>query len=131
MRDRSMIARRLLPSILVTGILSLLLYAPIVASSGLDALVANEFVQSLSWSRFISEVPDSLVAVGEQWHRDIPLPLAIVLGAGFLTAIVFHRRLSRFALPPALAAVAWIAPVVVAQRVVPFERCGCFLSRST
>jgi hypothetical protein len=126
-RERSLIARRLLPSVLVTAILSALLYAPIVAASGLDALIANEFVESLSWGRFTSELPDSLVDVGKQWHRDMPSPLALVVGAAFLTAMVFHRRVSRFALAPALAALAWIAPVVVAQRVVPFERVWLFL----
>ncbi len=126
-RERSVIARRLLPSVLVTAILSALLYAPIVAASGLDALTANEFVEPLSWSTFTSTLPDSLVDVGKQWHRDIPWPLALVLGAAFLTAMVFHRRVSRFSLPPALAALAWIAPVVVAQRVVPFERVWLFL----
>jgi hypothetical protein len=124
---RSLIARRLLPSVLATAVLSALLYAPIVAASGLDALVSNEFVKSLSWGTFTTALPDSLAAVGKQWHRDIPLPLALVLGAAFLTAMVFHRRVSRFALSPALAAIAWIAPVVVAQRVVPFERVWLFL----
>jgi Dolichyl-phosphate-mannose-protein mannosyltransferase len=126
-RDRSMIARRLLPSVLVTAVLSLLLYSPIVASSGLDALAANEFVQSLSWSTFTSELPDSLVDVAKQWHRDVPLPLALVLGAAFVTAVVFHRRVSRSSLAPVLAVVAWIGPALVAQRVVPFERVWLFL----
>jgi hypothetical protein len=126
-RDRSLIVRRLLPSILATGVLTLLLYAPIIASSGLDSLVANDFVRSLPWRTFTSELPDSLVAVGKQWHRDIPWPFAFALGAAFVTAIVFHRRLSRFAVSPALVALAWIAPVVVSQRVVPFERVWLFL----
>jgi hypothetical protein len=126
-RERSLIVRRLLPSVLVTAILSALLYAPVVAASGLDALVANEFVEPLSWGTFTSTLPDSLVDVGKQWHRDIPWPLAVVLGAAFLTAMTFHRRVSRFALSPALAALAWIAVVIVAQRVVPFERVWLFL----
>ncbi|MGH3111022.1 MAG: glycosyltransferase family 39 protein [Gaiellaceae bacterium] len=126
-RDRALITRRLLPSVLTTAVLTLLVYAPVVASSGIDALVANEFVQSLSWSTFTSELPDSLAALAEQWHRDVPLPIALVLAAGFLTAIAFHRRLSPFAISPALAALAWVAPVLVIQRVVPFERVWLFL----
>ena len=126
-RERSLIARRLLPSVLVTAILSVLLYAPVVAASGLDALIANQFVVSLPWGTFTSTLPDSVVDVVKQWHRDIPWPLGVVLGAGFLTALIFHRRVSRFAFPPALAALAWIAPVIVAQRVVPFDRVWLFL----
>lgn len=127
MHERRLVLRRLLPSVVVTLALTGLLYAPIVASSGLSALVSNEFVVALPWSTFTAELPDSLRTIGTQWHRDIPLPLALVLGAGFVTAIAFHRRLSPVALPPAVVALAWIAPVVVAQRVVPFERVWLFL----
>jgi Dolichyl-phosphate-mannose-protein mannosyltransferase len=125
--DRALIVRRLAPSIVVTGLLSLLLYAPILASSGLDALVGNEFVESLSWRTFTSRAPDSLVDVAQQWHRDAPLPLVLLLLAGFVIAVACHRRLSRFAFPPALAALVWIVPLVIAQRVVPFERVWLFL----
>ncbi len=126
-RERRLLLRRLLPSVVVTLVLTGLLYAPIIASSGLSALVSNEFVVALPWSTFSAELPDSLMTIGRQWHRDVPLPLALVLGGGFVTAIVFHRRLSRFLLPPAVVALAWIAPVVLAQRVVPFERVWLFL----
>ena len=126
-RERRLLLRRLLPSVVVTLVLTGLLYAPIIASSGLSALVSNEFVVALPWSTFSAELPDSLITIGRQWHRDVPLPLALVLGGGFVTAIVFHRRLSRFLLPPAVVALAWIAPVVLAQRVVPFERVWLFL----
>jgi hypothetical protein len=125
--ERTVIVRRLVPAIVASGALTLLLYAPIVASSGLDALVANEFVQSLSWSAFWSELPDSLARVARQWHRDVPWPLALVLAGAFAAATVFHRRVSRVPFPPALAALAWIAFALVAQRVVPFERVWLFL----
>jgi hypothetical protein len=125
--DRRLVLRRLLPSMVATLVLTGLLYAPIVASSGLNTLVSNEFVVPLPWSTFTTELPDSLVTIGRQWHRDVPLVLALTLAVGFLTAMVFHRRLSRFTLPPAVVALAWIAPVVVAQRVVPFERVWLFL----
>lgn len=124
--QRRLLMRRLLPAVLFAGALSALLYAPIIAASGLHSLVANEFVGARSWSTFTSTLPHSLVSTVRGWHRDIPLPLAAVLGAGFFAALVFHRQLSRFS-PPALAVLVWIAPVVVAQRVIPFERVWLFL----
>ena len=125
--ERTLFARRLIPSTLVAGVLSLLLYAPIIASSGIGPLVSNEFVGSRSWSYFTANLPDSLVSVVKGWHRDIPLPLAALVGAMFVAALVLHSRLSRFGLPPALATLAWIGPVLVAQRVVPYERVWLFL----
>jgi Dolichyl-phosphate-mannose-protein mannosyltransferase len=125
--ERRLLVRRLLPSIAVTGLLSVVAYAPIMAASGLSSLVDNEFVQSLPWSDFVDELPDSLRSMWDDWNRDVPLPMAIALAAGFAAAVVFHRKLARVAVSPVLAALAFIAPVVVAQRVVPFERVWLFL----
>ncbi len=122
-----LLRRRLVPAVVAAIVLSALLYLPIVAASGLGSLVGNEFVEPLSWSAFTDRLPDSLVSTGEGWLRDSPLLLDVVLAAGFVVALVLHRRVSRFAWPPALAALAWIAPLVAVQRVVPFERVWLFL----
>jgi len=125
--ERRLLVRRLLPAVAVTVVLSGLAYAPIVAASGLASLVDNEFVRSLAWTEFADELPDSLRSTWDGWNRDVPLPIAVALVAGFATALLFHRRLARIAVPPALAALVFIAPVVVVQRVVPFERVWLFL----
>jgi hypothetical protein len=122
-----LVLRRLVPSVVCAGAVSVVLYAPIIASSGPGSLVSNEFVGSRSWSSFTGNLPDSVSSVLRGWNRDIPLPAAAALGLAFALALPLHRRLSRFAVPPALAAVAWIAPVLAAQRVVPFERVWLFL----
>jgi dolichyl-phosphate-mannose-protein mannosyltransferase len=122
-----LLLRRLLPSVVLALVLSAVLYLPIVAASGLSSLVRNDFVESLPWSVFTDELPDSLASTWRGWHRDSPLPLDVMLTAGFLVALVLHRRLSRFAWPPAVAAMVWIVPVVVVQRVAPFERVWLFL----
>jgi dolichyl-phosphate-mannose-protein mannosyltransferase len=124
---RSLVLHRLLPFAAVALVLSALLYLPIAAASGVGSLVSNDFVESLPWSTFVDELPDSLASTGRGWHRDMPLLLDLVLTAGFLLALVLHRRLSRFAWPPAVAAAIWIAPLVVVQRVAPFERVWLFL----
>jgi len=118
---------RLALSVVGTGVLSALLYAPIVSASGLHSLVANEFVKSRSWSYFGNHLLHSLVSTGRGWHRDIPFPLGVLIALGFALGVLVHRRVSRTAVPPVLAALAWIAPVVVVQRVVPFERVWLFL----
>ena len=54
-------------------------------------------------------------------------PIEVSLVVGFVVALVFHRRVGRVDLPPALAALAFIGLAVIAQRVVPFERVWLFL----
>ena len=46
---------------------------------------------------------------------------------GFVVALIFHRRVCRVGVPPALAALAFIGAAVAVQRVVPFERVWLFL----
>jgi hypothetical protein len=126
-RDQRLLYRRLAPAVLATGTLTILLYLPILATSGVGALTSNEFVQPQSFSYVADELPDSVRRVASGWHRDLPLAVTIVLAVAFTLAIVFHRRLARQPVPPAAASLVWIVPVVLAQRVVPFERVWLFL----
>lgn len=126
-RDRRLIRRSLIPAVLTTAVLIFLLYLPILATSGVGALTSNEFVESRSLSYVVQELPDSIARVAGSWHRDMPLPVAIVLAIAFVAGVVFHRLLARQPVPPAAAAIAWIVPLVLAQRVVPFERVWLFL----
>ena len=124
-RDR--IARRLIPAVLASGVLTALLYAPVVAASGPDALLRNEFVRSLPWSTFKSELPGSIGSTVGLWHRDVPLVLVALLAAGFVTGLAFHSRLSETRTPPAAIAAIVVAALLFAQRLVPFERVWLFL----
>lgn len=122
-----LLLRRLLPSVAAAALLAAIAYAPIVAASGLSSLVANEFVQSLSWSEFLDAFPESLESLWAGWNRDVWLPLEAALVVGFVVALIFHRRVCRVGVPPALAALAFIGAAVAVQRVVPFERVWLFL----
>ena len=124
---RDLLARRLVPAVLATSVLTVVLYSPILATSGLGALVSNEFVRSLPWNTFPSELRDSLASLFDMWHRDIPLVLQVLLVVSFVVAIVLHGRIGRTAVPPAVPIMAAIGILLVAQRVAPFERVWLFL----
>jgi dolichyl-phosphate-mannose-protein mannosyltransferase len=126
-REWRLLLRRLLPSVAAAALLAAIAYAPIVVASGLSSLVDNEFVRSLPWSTFLDAFPESLESVWKGWNRDVWLPVEGALVVGFVAALIFHRRVGRVTVPPALAALAFIAAAVVAQRVVPFERVWLFL----
>jgi hypothetical protein len=125
--DRRLLARRLAPALVAAGVFAGILYLPAAAASGVGALVSNEFVSPQSFSYVAGELPDSVARVAEGWSRDLPLPFAAALAAAFAAGVLFHGRVARLPVAPALAAAAWVVPLLFAQRVVPFERVWLFL----
>jgi hypothetical protein len=112
---------------LVTTLLTLVLYAPVYAASGLRSVTSNDFVEPTSWGSFLERLPDHLQATHETWVRDLPLLVEIALAVGLVGALVLTPLVSRYRVPPLVAMMAWIVPVLVVQRVVPFTRVWLFL----
>ncbi|NOZ69766.1 MAG: hypothetical protein GXP46_11120 [Deferribacteres bacterium] len=113
--------------VIVTSVLTLILYTPVFAVSGIKSVIANRWVTARSWSYFAAEFPASLVLLWNQWNMHMPSAASIVLAAGFIASLVFHRQLSIYRVPIAVATVVWCLPVVAAQRVVPYNRVWLFL----
>ena len=124
---RSLLKTRLVPALVAAGVLTFVLYVPVLAASGVHALFDNEFVAPRSFSYVAHHLPSSVGTLASRWNRDVPLVIAAILAAGFLVGVVRHSRVSRFSVPPALAAVVFVVPLLIAQRVVPFERVWLFL----
>jgi len=123
-------ARNLIVGLLLTCgltvMLTLELYAPVFAVSGPAAVFANKWVTAKPVHVFLAALPPSLASTWSQWNRDLPLWLAWVLLAGFVVSLVWTRRQSLFRVPLPLALLLWIAPLVLVQRVIPFERVWLF-----
>jgi Dolichyl-phosphate-mannose-protein mannosyltransferase len=111
----------------VTGILTLVLYAPVYAASGIRSVTSNDFVEPTSWGSFFERLPEHFQATYETWVRDQHLVVEIAFVVGLVGALALTPLVSRYRIPPLLAMVAWIAPVLVVQRVVPFTRVWLFL----
>ena len=120
------VTRRLVPAVVAALAIAIVLYLPIVATSGVHSLTDNSFVTPRTVGYVVHHLPSSLVATFRRWNRDEPAALWILFALAFVIASAFHRRLSRIPVAPALGVVAAL-PVVVAQRVVPFERVWLFL----
>ena len=112
---------------LVTTILTLFLYAPVYAASGVRSVTANEFVEPRTWGALLDLFPDHVADTFGTWTRDIPLAAAIILGAGLLAGIVASPWISRFPVPVVVTVVVWALAVVAAQRVIPYTRVWLFL----
>lgn len=122
-----LLTTRLVPALLASAGLTVLLYAPVIGVSGIRALVGNSFVEPQTLSHFTEHLPSSLASAFEGWHRDQPAPLWIALAVAFAFGFFLHARLSGVRVSPWLGPIAFIPPLLVLQRVVPFERTWLFL----
>lgn len=126
-RMRGALLKRLAMALLVTVVLTLVLYRPVLMRSGPSSVVANSFVMPMSWLEFARGAPASVSAMWSKWNRDIPLVLEVLLAAGCALSLLFHKRICSQRVPVVLAAVVWLVPVLVVQRVIPPERVWLFL----
>jgi hypothetical protein len=117
----------LVAALLATAIGAGLLYLPIVANVGLDAIVSNGTVSPLEWDRFVQRLPGLFPAISSSWHRDLPplFPLVLVVGA---VAAVFLSREEPYPSVLAILAISVPLAMISIQRVVPFTRVFLFLA---
>jgi hypothetical protein len=123
---RHLLARLGVTAIATAGI-TLVLYAPVYAASGVRSVTSNEFVEPKSWSTFLDLLPEHAWDTLQTWTRDLPHVVSVLLAVGLVGSLALTPRISRFPIPPFLAIAAWTIPVVALQRVVPFTRVWLFL----
>jgi 4-amino-4-deoxy-L-arabinose transferase-like glycosyltransferase len=113
--------RRLTIAVVFAGILTCLLYLPVLLASGPSALLSNRYVRPISLSYVLAQLPGEISQTWRAWTADVPSVLTLLLGASFLVAILCHRRISTCRVPPVAAALA-VFPLLLIQRVLPFTR---------
>jgi len=118
---------RLAACALAIALLTLVLYAPVYAASGVRSVTSNEFVEPQSWSTLLELLPGHARDTVETWTRDLPIIVSILLAAGVAASIVLTPRISRFPIPPLAAVIVWTLPALALQRIVPFTRVWLFL----
>lgn len=119
---RSAEIRRLAIALAVCGLLTALMYAPVVAHEGLSAITRNKFVASSGWFQFLSDLPTSLSEAVKSWALGVPPAISILLAVGVLIALARHTALSccRVGLP--LAMFVWCAWLLAVNHRAPFAR---------
>jgi len=108
------------------AILTLELYSPVFAVSGPSAITANTWVKPARWAAFLRDLPPSFAPTWKQWNTDMPHILTWILVAGFIAALIFHRRYGRQRVALPVAMVAGSLALILLQRVVFFERLWLF-----
>ena len=119
--------KHIVASVAVTCLMTAYLYLPVFLVSGPASLVANEYVLPVGYWSMARGFPQLLIALWEWYHKDLPTTLKVVLPSFFVLAVLFHRAVSRDAIPIAIAVIAWLVPILLIQRVVPPWRAFVFL----
>ena len=109
------------------AILTLLFYTPILIYSGPQKLFENGFVAPLPWPDLLETLAHRFGETWSEWTFRIPLYLAILLAAGFILSLVFHRRLSAIRFPVQGAAILWIVVLILVQRPNAWAKVWLFL----
>jgi 4-amino-4-deoxy-L-arabinose transferase-like glycosyltransferase len=113
---------------ILTVFFTLLLYLPVVIiGTGLNSLIGNQFVAPLSWTEFLPRLGVQLKNTWINWNYDLNPAVQILLAAGVLLSIIFHRRISKIKASTQLAFIIWILGVLVVLRRDPLDRIWSFL----
>ena len=112
-----------LASGLFTGLLGVPLYAPALIVSGWQRVLANGFVQPVDAAKYFDWVLAArLKDTWNLWTADVPGSLVILLCAGLILALLFHRRIQSGRWPVALALAGWTVLLILARRPEAFDR---------
>ncbi len=108
--------RYILVSGITTVILTVLFYLPIFIFSGVASVTSNSFVSPLSWVDFRQTLPVRLLETWQSFLQDVPQSIGLILAAGVILSLVFHRQISRQRVPLQAAAILWITVTLLVQR---------------
>jgi hypothetical protein len=127
-RDRSSKAWTFLAACTLAGLMTLLLYSPVIIfGTGLDSIISNEFVESRDGAMFVENLRPRAARTWESWMMGISPAVEYLLLSGFLLSTLFYGKASRQRLPLQLFLVLAIAILLVVQRVVPLARVWMYL----
>lgn len=126
--NKIFLIKKLILFIIITTILTLLLYTGIFIKSGVSWVFNDPYATSTrTLQSFISLFPASIHSTWQQWNNKVPLYLTIILLIGFITSQIFHRRIANHKTPLIVSVVTFFTPLLLLQRVIPYERVWLFL----
>ena len=114
-------------AVAATAVVTTLLYSPIIAHSGIDALVGNSFVRASPWSAFIVQLPSSIKPTVAGWTLGLPLAGSALVAACAFVGLLNERRTSGMRVSMAGSMYVWCALVLLLTHRDPFPRVWMFL----
>ncbi|MBI4682702.1 MAG: glycosyltransferase family 39 protein [Nitrospirae bacterium] len=120
--NRSYFIKNIFISIVITVILTSLLYSPIVFFGyGFKVFYYYSAMSPATFGEYINNFWDRHELIWNIWNKDIPDIILYLLVAGFFISVFFHKKLSVHRFNIALAACIWLIPVMLFSRVVSLE----------
>ena len=127
-QDRSRKLTVFLGTCVLAGLLTLILYSPVILfGSGLASLVSNEIVESLEWSTFLANLDPRLIKTWNKWMIGIDPRTEYIFLGGFLVSLFFYRKVSNQKLPLQVFLVFAVLILLILQRVTPLPRIWLYL----
>jgi len=114
------LVRQLIVSWFIILLGTLLWYTPAFLTTGPESILANRFVQSLTMREWLDRLPGWCQRLIILFHRDLPLPMVLMLTGGFLLGCFKTPKL-------VLASAITVPGFMLLQRVVPEPRVFTFL----
>ena len=121
-RSRRRDVRRLGAAVVISALLTLALYSPILQREGVAALTRNKFVASSGWFEFFSQLPATLGDAVASWSLGISPIVSLLLALCAVVALARHASLSRFRVGLPLAVFVWCAWLLAVNHRAPFAR---------
>ena len=109
--------------IILTGIL----YLPIVYTSGLQSVVGNDVIESLSWSDFTQSLLPRIINTWREWNRALHPIISWIAIIGLVASFFVPQLPRNRRIPLISAGFLWIATALLVQRVTPWPRIWLFL----
>jgi len=120
------IGRDFILSGLLTVVFTALLYLPVILRAGHLSIL--QMAEPQTWNDFVGYYRYSLPLIGSLWNQDLPDWAVYVLLAAAVIGVIFHWRMTRYAIPVVLVGFVLVPALVIATRtVVPGERIWSFL----
>jgi hypothetical protein len=121
------VARLLAGTLLLCAVATVLLYTPVAIMSGWRAIVANQYVSPLPLADAMRAWPSMVADTSLRFLKDVPGAIQIAIAGLMLAGAVTLWRANRTAFLLLPAAVVGIGAVLLARRVVPYQRTWIFL----
>jgi len=113
----------LLKALGIIFLLVFILYSPVIIKSGFAPFIKNRFILPHTFSTFIKELQQTLLKIWEQWNRDIPLYIRIILGLSLVISLIFNSQLRKKHFCLSLSAILAAFLILFFMRRVAPARC--------
>jgi len=113
---------------IVSGILTLALYSPVIIfGSGFQSIVGNDIVKPLTWFKFTENFDHRIAQTWHKWMMLLSPNIQYLLNGGFLISLFLYRKISNQKIPMQLTLVLAVFILLILQRLTPLPRIWSYL----